>query len=98
MKKLKWYSGGKERADQAISIITELLTDLNSNSESQSLLEVLRNYKDELERQEVAIPFILSRMNIEISETIRKDKIILSCTHSNKLKELMYLSYIRYGY
>lgn len=98
MNKLKWYSGGQERGDQAITFITELLTDLNTNSKSGSLQRVLRNYKDELERKEAAVPLILSRMNMDISNAIRKDQITLSSTQSNKLKKLTSLSSIRYGY
>ena len=31
MAKLKWFSGGKERREEAISIIEELLLDLQAN-------------------------------------------------------------------
>lgn len=32
MKKLKWFSGGNERAEQAIQLIDELLRDFDDSS------------------------------------------------------------------
>ena len=43
MKKLKWFSGGNARAEQAIQLIDELLRDLDdSSSHSDRLRTVLR--------------------------------------------------------
>lgn len=98
MEKLKWFSGGKEREEQAINIITGLLSDLNNDTKSQSLQKILINYRDELERKQTAVPFILSRMNMDISHAITKDGLSLSDTQSNMLKKLSSLSNIRYGY
>ena len=43
MKKLKWFSGGNERAEQAIQLIDELLRDFDdSSSHSDRLRTVLR--------------------------------------------------------
>ncbi|STY85495.1 Enterocin A Immunity [Listeria grayi] len=98
MKKVKWFSGGNERSNQAIIIITELLNDLNTNSKSRLLQEVLNNYKEELEKKGSSVPLILSRMNLEISNAIRKEGLVLSDSQSTKLKKLTSLSNIRYGY
>ncbi|MBC1521718.1 bacteriocin immunity protein [Listeria aquatica] len=98
MRKLKWYSGGDERSDQAIVFIVELLSELSNNPKNASLLKVLDHYKSELERKESAVLLILSRMNIDISGVIRKGEISLTQTQSNKLKKLRSLSNIRYSY
>ncbi|EMF0638635.1 bacteriocin immunity protein, partial [Enterococcus faecium] len=45
-----------------------------------------------------SVPLILSRMNLEISNAIKKDGVSLNAKQSKKLKELMSISNIRYGY
>ncbi|WFM81888.1 hypothetical protein [Streptococcus ruminicola] len=37
MAKLKWFSGGKERREEAIRIIEELLLDLQTNDSATSV-------------------------------------------------------------
>lgn len=98
MIKLKWFSGGNDRADQAITIITELLTDLNGASKSEPLQRLLKDYKNELELKESSVPYILSRMNIAISNVTLKNSIVLSKDQSEKINHLTKLSNIRYGY
>ena len=98
MGKTKWYSGGNERAKQAANIITDLLDDLKTNLENESLQNVLENYFEELEQKGASIPMILSRMNLDISNAIRNDGVTLSDYQSKKLKELTSISNIRYGY
>ena len=71
MKKLKWFSGGNERAEQAIQLIDELLRDFDdSSSHSDRLRTVLRNNREALIYKQAAVPFILSRMNLEISNAL----------------------------
>lgn len=41
---------------------------------------------------------MLSQMNVEISNILNKKAISLSTTQAKKLKQLLTLSYIRYGY
>ncbi|MFR3683686.1 MAG: bacteriocin immunity protein [Enterococcus sp.] len=98
MSKLKWFSGGKERSDQALALINELLKELDKNPNSQALQKLLVNYQNELRKKERSVPFILSQMNIEISNLLKKETISLSDSQSNNLKQLMTLSNIRYGY
>lgn len=98
MNKLKWYSGGQERGNQAITIIKELLNVLEENKKNDELKKILDKYIDELHKNQSSIPFILSRMNIDISNTIRKNEISLSNNQSDILKKLFALSNIRYGY
>lgn len=98
MSKLKWFSGGKERSDQALALINELLKELDKNPNSPALQKLLANYQNELRKKERSVPFILSQMNIEISNLLKKETISLSDSQSNNLKQLMTLSNIRYGY
>ena len=98
MGKLKWFSGGKERSNQAENIITDLLDDLKTNLANESLQNVLENYFEELEQKGASIPMILSRMNLDISKAIRNDGVTLSDYQSKKLKELTSISNIRHGY
>ncbi|MDT2493464.1 bacteriocin immunity protein [Enterococcus avium] len=98
MSKLNWFSGGKERSNQALALITEILRELDTDQNSQALQKVLANYQNELRKEERPIPFILSQMNVEISNILNKKAISLSNTQVKKLKQLLTLSYIRYGY
>lgn len=98
MSKLKWFSGGKDRSERAVKIISLLLDELNDDMESKKLQHILNKYKIELNKKESSVPFILSRMNVDISNCIQKENISLSDSQSDKLKELASLSNIRYGY
>lgn len=53
MSKLKWFSGGKERSDQALTLINELLKELDKNPNSQALQKLLANYQNELRKKNV---------------------------------------------
>ncbi|KRN99413.1 bacteriocin immunity protein [Companilactobacillus kimchiensis] len=98
MNKLKWFSSGVSRSNSATEIITDLLANLNGDVKTEPLQKVLIDYKDELEKQESSIPYILSRMNIAISNIMSKNGITLSPQQSDLMKQLTSLSYIRYGY
>jgi len=98
MNKLKWFSSGVARGDQAVIIIAELLGELNNNSSSLPLQKILIDYRDELEKKGSSVPYILSRMNIAVSNVTLKNGITLSKSQSNKLDQLAKLSYIYYGY
>ena len=98
MDKLKWFSGGNERGKQAENIITDLLDDLKTNLGNVTLQKVLENYLEELKQKSASVPMILSRMNLDISKAIRNDGVTLSDDQSKKLKELISISTIRYGY
>ncbi|ALS00926.1 hypothetical protein ATZ33_05945 [Enterococcus silesiacus] len=95
---LKWYSGGVERGKQAESIINDILGDLKKELGHASLKKVLQNYLKKLEQRGAAVPMFLSQMNLDISKAIRNDGVTLSDYQSKKLKELISISNIRYGY
>jgi hypothetical protein len=98
MSDVKWFSGGGERSDQAISIITSLLQEIKDDTKCRPLQEVLIAYRNELQEKNSAVPFILSRMSIKLSQVISKNGILLSKEQSDMLKKLNILSNIRYGY
>lgn len=98
MGKLKWFSGGNERSKQAEDIIADLLDNLKTAAGNEALEKVLEKYLEELKQKDASVPLILSRMNLDISKAIRNDGLTLSIAQENKLKELMAIANIRYGY
>ncbi|MDT1957730.1 bacteriocin immunity protein [Carnobacterium divergens] len=98
MGKLNWFSGGNERGKQAENIITDLLNDLKIDCTNEFLQKVLEEYLEELKQKRTSVPFILSRMNLAISNAVRNDGGSLSDSQSKQLKKLTSLSTIRYGY
>ena len=78
MAKLKWFSEGKTRKEQAVVIIEALLGELTEDRNSQPLQNILFQYKEELENPKISIPFILSRMNVDISRIVTENGILLS--------------------
>ncbi|RHE87369.1 bacteriocin immunity protein [Streptococcus anginosus] len=92
MVEINWFSGGKERRDDAITIVDDLL----SNLTNPDLKKVLLSYREELKKQEIATPFILSRMNLALSQKLIEKNIRLPEAQSNQLKRLRNLLNIRY--
>ena len=77
MSNLKWFSGGDDRSKRAEIIITELLDDLETDLGNDSLRMVLHTYLGNLKNEGTSVPLILSRMNLEISNAIKKDGVRL---------------------
>lgn len=98
MVKLKWFAGGTDRATQAIEIIDELLSDLPNTPNEDALKNVLLTYRHEFVKKSTSVPFILSRMSLAVSNVLEKNEITLTNSQSSKLKQLISLSSIRYGY
>lgn len=96
MSTVKWFSGGNERGDQAVNIINVLL-DYKDLSQNDQLRKTLLEYKVELQKQGSSVPFILSRMNLDISKSLRNDGVYLNEEQKKYLKQLTSLSNIRYG-
>ncbi|MBT0903508.1 bacteriocin immunity protein [Streptococcus infantarius] len=95
---LKWFSGGKERKNEAVVIIDELLVSLGEDSKYIPLKKFFLFYRKELESSGTSTPLVLSRMNVELSNILVENKLQLSDAQSKQLKRLRSLSNIRYGY
>ena len=95
MKGLKWFAGGKERREQAVAIIDEVIETIGDKPDYADLKQVLQT---ELADSRSATPYILSRMSLEISEVVRKDQLTLSPFIEERIAELRKLLAIRYGY
>lgn len=98
MSNLSWFSGGDDRRKKAETLIRELIDDLEIDLGSQSLRAVLTSNLGNLQSEGTSTPLLLSRMNLEIVNVIKKDGISLDEGSSEKLKELITISNIRYGY
>ncbi len=98
MNKLKWFSGGSERRSQAIAILDDLIQDIKYDQQFIPLKKLLISYKNELKNDGTSVPYILSRMNTEISHVLIEQKLCLSESQSDKIKKLREISNIRYGY
>lgn len=98
MSQIKWFSGGTDRAEQAIKLIDTVMNELENELNCAELKRVLIEYRSELDKKETSVPFILSRMNLDLSKAVRNDGVVLPSEISDKLKELSSLSNIRYGY
>jgi hypothetical protein len=95
---LRWFSDGKERKNEAVIIIDELLVSLSEDSKYIPLKEFFLFYRKELESSGTSTPLVLSRMNVELSNILIENKLQLSDKQSEQLKRLRSLSNIRYGY
>ena len=98
MKGLKWFAGGKERQEQAVAIIDEVIETIGDKPDYADLKQVLHSYRTELADSRSATPYVLSRMSLEISEVVRKDQLTLSPCIEERMAELRKLLAIRYGY
>lgn len=94
MQALKWFSGGRERRERAILLIDKLFSE-NGDKSNTPLYRLLSSYRQELESDGASIPYILSRMNVDISKVVLKGGTSLSESESTRLKELRGLLYSR---
>ena len=85
---LKWFAGGKERREQAVAIIDEVIETIGDKPDYANLKQVLHSYRTELADSRSATPYILSRMSLEISEVVRKDQLTLSPFIEERMAEL----------
>ena len=61
MKGLKWFAGGKERREQAVAIIDEVIETIGDKPDYADLKQVLHSYRTELADSRSATPYILSK-------------------------------------
>lgn len=97
MSQLKWFDGGDERSNEAKKYLIELQQQLNKPEELR-LKKLLEQYTIELSHQSSSVPFVLSRLNIDISHCLIHYPITLSKESEDLMKKLSSLSQIRYGY
>ena len=62
MKGLKWFAGGKERQEQAVAIIDEVIETIGDKPDYADLKQVLHSYRTELADSRSATPYILSKI------------------------------------
>ena len=95
MAKLKWFSGGKERREEAISIIEELISDLQTNDSAEALSKLLTYYLNEFKTSGTSFPLLMNRMSIELTDVVLRSKVHLTKEQGEKFKELRKLMEIR---
>ena len=83
MKGLKWFAGGKERQEQAVAIIDEVIETIGDKPDYADLKQVLHSYRTELADSRSATPYI---------------QLTLSPCIEERMAELRKLLAIRYGY
>ena len=98
MTPLKWFAGGSERRSEALTIINHLLEDIKDTPQLVPLENQLVIYKRRLKDDGTSVPFILSKMNVDISRVLIDHKLNLSESQAEQIKKLRELSAIRYGY
>lgn len=94
---MKWYAGGTERGKQAVKLLTELINHLNNDNELP-LKQLLFQFHQEIAAQSQSIPYILSRMNVAVAKVMRENKIVVDADNEARLKSLMALVEIKWGY
>lgn len=97
MNGLKWYSGGKERKEEALDTIDHLLV-LLDKEDQQPLIVVLNEFRSELLSEGQSVPYILSRMDLAVSRCIVENKLTFSEKETELFNQLSSLSQIKYGY
>lgn len=97
MNKIKWFTGGNKRSEEAIKFLTILQANLK-NTTDLPLTKILGKYSIELKNQQGSTPIILSRLNLDISRCLLNNKIHLSEENQKLIKDISSLSQIRYGY
>lgn len=78
MSDLKWYAGGAERKKEAMKLIESLMAELPNEAHLEPLRKMLVSYHEELIKEQSAIPYILSRFNIEVSKVLLDHGITLA--------------------
>ena len=58
---LKWFAGGKERREQAVAIIDEVIETIGDKPDYADLKQVLYSYRTELADSRSATPYILKQ-------------------------------------
>ncbi len=94
---LSWFAGASERKKEALSLLDQLQASLESQTNAQALRQLLSTYQAELSGDATGVPLILSRLQVELSQTLADHSLTLSASQEALLKQLRELSQVRYG-
>ena len=97
MTQIKWYTGGQERGKVALELIIQLLKELDGTA-YDDLKQVLAVYFNEIKNESGSIPLVFSRMNLDVSNVMIKNHIVLPENAQQTMKKLSQLNQLRYGY
>ncbi|MBZ6003870.1 bacteriocin immunity protein [Leuconostoc gelidum subsp. aenigmaticum] len=97
MAQIKWYTGGQERGKVALELIIQLLKELDGTA-YDDLKQVLAVYFNEIKTESGSIPLIFSRMNLDVSNVMIKNHIVLPENAQQTMKKISQLNQLRYGY
>ncbi|MBZ5979454.1 MAG: bacteriocin immunity protein [Leuconostoc gelidum] len=97
MTQIKWYTGGQERGKVALELIIQLLKELDGTA-YDDLKQVLAMYFNEIKNESGSIPLVFSRMNLDVSNVMIKNHIVLPENAQQTMKKISQLNQLRYGY
>lgn len=97
MAQIKWYTGGQERGKVALELIIQLLKELDGTA-YDDLKQVLAMYFNEIKNESGSIPLVFSRMNLDVSNVMIKNHIVLPENAQQTMKKISQLNQLRYGY
>ena len=97
MKQIKWYTGGQERGKVALELIIQLLKELDGTA-YDDLKQVLAVYFNEIKNESGSIPLVFSRMNLDVSNVMIKNHIVLPENAQQTMKKISQLNQLRCGY
>lgn len=86
---------GKRKKRRSINLIDDLLATLDNNMKINPLRQLLQSYHEELKNSGTSMPYILSRLNVDLSTVLVENAIHPTREQSAKLKELRALQNIR---
>ena len=97
MAQIKWYAGGQERGKVALELIIQLLKELDGTA-YDALKQVLAVYFNEIKNESGSIPLVFSRMNLDVSNVMIKNHIVLPENAQQTMKKISQLNQLRCGY
>jgi len=97
MTQIKWYTGGQERGKVALELIIQLLKELDGTA-YDALKQVLAVYFNEIKNESGSIPLVFSRMNLDVSNVMIKNHIVLPENAQQTMKKISQLNQLRCGY
>lgn len=94
---ISWFAGASERKKEVLTLLDQLQASLESQPNDQALRQLLSAYQAELSGDATGVPLILSRLQVELSQTLTAHSLTLSASQETLVKQLRELSQVRYG-